>query len=87
MNDSTLVWTPPAEAAKQLHIGESTLRVLKRTELKAGTHWCWLTGRPNGPIGYNVPAIREWQRQKTLKAAAALTGDHNDIETFDSEGA
>ena len=83
MNDSTLVWTPVAEAAEQLHIGVSTLRVLKRTELKAGTHWCWLTGKPNGPIGYNVRAIREWQRQKTVEAAVALTVDHSEIEVFD----
>ena len=87
MNESTLVWTPVAEAAEQLHLGESTLRAMKRTELKAGVHWAWLTGRPNGPVGYNVDAIREWQREKTLEVIAERTGDHSQIETFDSEGA
>ena len=45
----------------------STLRSLKNhLELEPGVHWLYSTGKKNSPILWNVPAIREWQIEKTV---------------------
>ena len=57
------------EAAKLLALKPSTLRNMRRERrLDAGTHWVYATGSIGGPVVYNISAIREMQRQRTIEA-------------------
>ena len=57
------------EAAELLAIKPSALRNMRRERrLDAGTHWVYATGSIGGPVLYCIPAIREMQRQRTIKA-------------------
>ncbi len=64
------LWVSTEAAAKALHIGKSTLRELQKNELEPGLHWTYLTGRPNSPIGWSLPAITEWQSASTQRIVA-----------------
>ena len=60
-------WVFTADASKALRMPSSTLRSLKNhLELEPGVHWLYSTGKKNSPILWNVPAIREWQIEKTV---------------------
>mgnify|MGYP001393785833 FL=1 len=62
-------WVHEPEAADLLHIKPSTLRNMRRERrLDAGTHWVYATGSIGGPVVYNIPEIREMQRQRTIEA-------------------
>ena len=62
-------WVHEPEAAKLLAIKPSTLRNMRRERrLDAGTHWVYATGSIGGPVVYNISAIREMQRQRTIEA-------------------
>ena len=62
-------WVHEPEAAKLLAIKTSTLRNMRRERrLDAGTHWVYATGSIGGPVVYNIPEIREMQRQRTIEA-------------------
>ena len=57
------------EAAKLLALKPSTLRNMRRERrLDPGTHWVYATGSIGGPVVYNISAIREMQRQRTIEA-------------------
>ena len=57
------------EAAKLLALKPSTLRNMRRERrLDAGRHWVYATGSIGGPVLYCIPAIREMQRRRTVKA-------------------
>ena len=59
-------WVPETEAAELLSIKHSTLRTMRRDgRLEPGTHWVYATGTPNGPVTYDVTAIRESLAQRT----------------------
>ncbi len=63
-------WVHELEAAKHLALKQPTLRNMRRERmLDAGTHWVDATGPIGGPVVYCIPAIREMQRQRTIKAA------------------
>ena len=65
---TTPVWVPEPEASKLLAIKTSTLRNMRRERrLDAGTHWVYATGSIGGPVVYNIPEIREMQRQRTIE--------------------
>jgi hypothetical protein len=61
-------WVHEPDAAELLHIKTSTLRNMRRERrLDAGTHWVYATGSIGGPVVYNIPEIREMQRQRTVE--------------------
>ena len=61
-------WVHEPEASKLLAIKTSTLRNMRRERrLDAGTHWVYTTGSIGGPVVYNIPEIREVQRQRTIE--------------------
>ena len=68
--DPNPIWVKTEDAAKALNLGQSTLRELQRTELVAGHHWIYLTGRANGPIGWSLAALVEWQTAATKRIVA-----------------
>ena len=62
-------WVHEPEAAKLLALKPSTLRNMRRERrLDAGKHWVYATGSIGGPVVYNISAIREMQRQRTIEA-------------------
>ena len=62
-------WVHEPEAADLLHVKTSTLRNMRRERrLDAGMHWVYATGSIGGPVVYNISAIREMQRQRTIEA-------------------
>lgn len=66
---ATPEWVHEPDAAELLHIKASTLRNMRRERrLDAGTHWVYATGSIGGPVVYNIPEIREMQRQRTIEA-------------------
>ena len=65
-------WVPEPVAAELLAIKNSTIRTMRRDgRLEPGTHWVYATGTPNGPVTYNVTAIRESLAQRTREMVAA----------------
>ena len=68
--DLNPIWVKTEDAAKALSLGKSTLRELQRTELEPGLHWIYLTGRANGPIGWSLAAMAEWQADSTRRIVA-----------------
>ena len=66
--NSTPEWVHEPEAEDLLHVKTSTLRNMRRERrLDAGTHWVYATGSIGGPVVYNIPEIREMQRQCTIE--------------------
>ena len=83
MQSSEPIWADLATACSALSIGESRLRELKATgELKPGIHWVALTGRNRGPVGWDIRAIAEWQRQVTVRLSNELKAKAAAIETY-----
>jgi hypothetical protein len=65
---ATPEWVHEPDAAELLHIKACTLRNMRRERrLDAGTHWVYSTGSIGGPVVYNIPEIREMQRQRTIE--------------------
>ena len=65
---TTPEWVHEPEASKLLAIKTSTLRNMRRERrLDAGTHWVYTTGSIDRPVVYNIPEIREMQRQRTIE--------------------
>ena len=50
--------------------------------LTPGEHWIYTNGEKNGPVRFNVPAIRQWQAAKTVEAFNSAAA----IETYQEEG-
>ena len=82
------LWVSTDDAATALNLGKSTLRELQKNELEPGLHWTYLTGRPNSPIGWSLPAMTEWQRDSTKRIVAEQLAAKQQrlarIETYDS---
>ncbi len=85
--DLNPIWVKTEDAAKALSLGKSTLRELQKNELKPGLHWAYLTGRANGPIGWSLSAMTQWQKVETQRIVseqlAAKQQRLERIETFD----
>ena len=86
--DLNPIWVKTEDAAKALSLGKSTLRELQRTELEPGLHWIYLSGRANGPIGWSLPAMAEWQTAATKRIVAEQAKAKQKriarIETYDA---
>lgn len=75
-------WLNANDACDQLGIGSTALRNLQWAgDLTPGKHWIYANGKPNGPVRFNVPAIREWQAAKTVEAFNSA----NRIETYQED--
>ncbi len=68
--DPNPIWVKTEDAAKALNLGQSTLRELQRSELTAGIHWVYVSGRPSGPIGWSLAAMAAWQAESTRRIVA-----------------
>ena len=93
--DTPQQWVAESEAAELLAIKNSTIRTMRRDRrLEPGTHWIYATGTPNGPVTYNVTAIRESLAQRTKEMVAAEAKRRAEakqqclqaIETYDEKG-
>ena len=67
----------------------------RESRLDAGTHWVYATGSIGGPVVYNIPKIRDMQRQRTIEAVqkkdasrkAELNRRQQAIEIYDEAAA
>ena len=92
MNTDQPIWATTEEAAAALQMGKSTLWALHRgEELTAGQHWIYRTGKPKSPVGWSIPALKQWQIEKTKritkarKQATAIKAA--EVESFDEPDA
>ena len=85
-------WVSETDAVKQLGIGKSTLKLMRREgRLLPGEHWVYATGNLRGPVTYCIPKIRDMQRQVTLQLVSEKEASRNAeskrrleaIETYD----
>ena len=85
-------WVQESDAVKQLGIGKSTLKLMRREgRLLPGEHWVYATGNLRGPVTYCIPKIRDMQRQVTLQLVRENEASRNAesnrrleaIETYD----
>ena len=86
-------WVREQEASELLGIAQSTLRLMRRErKLLPGNHWIFATGKPNGPVHYDIAAIRKHLVELTIAAAKEedqrrqreLTTRRNAVETYDA---
>ena len=74
---ATPEWVHEPDAAELLHIKACALRNMRRERrLDAGTHWVYTTGSIGGPVVYNIPEIREMQRQRTTELVQKEDASH-----------
>ena len=65
MNTKSL-WASTEEVCRAIGIGRTRLMDLKASgELVAGEHWVYRSGRRRSPIGWDLDAVRKWQRLKS----------------------
>jgi len=80
-------WASTDEVCAAVGIGKTRLMDLKASgELIAGKHWVYKSGRKNSPIGWDLEAIRLWQREKAQAISNASFDAANDIETYSPMG-
>lgn len=93
--DTAHRWVSESEAAELLAIKNSTIRTMRRDRrLEPGTHWIYATGTPNGPVTYNVTAIRQSMAERTkemVEAEAKRRAETKQqrlkaVETYDEAG-
>tara|TARA_R100001509_G_scaffold130293_1_gene83622 strand:+ start:277 stop:531 length:255 start_codon:yes stop_codon:yes gene_type:complete len=80
-------WFPTEEAIELLGLGRTNLLLLKDSDLIAGVHYVYVTGRKRGTIGWDVAAIQEWQIKKSQEIVNKSKKIANDVETYAEMGA
>ena len=80
-------WFPTEEAIELLGLGRTNLLLLKDSDLIAGVHYVYVTGRKRGTIGWDVAAIPEWQIKKSQEIVNKSKKIANDVETYAEMGA
>ena len=65
-----------------LGIGRTALWSLQKNDLEPGKHWVYLTGKEKGVVGWDIPAIADWQREQTAAIAQAVKDKAAAIETY-----
>ena len=87
-------WVPEEQAAKQLGIAHSTIRLMRRErKLLPSNHWIFATGKPNGPVHYDISAILKHLVELTIAATKEedqrrqreLTARRNGVESYSKE--
>ena len=85
-------WVQESQASEALGISVTTLRQMRREErLRPGIDWIYTTGKVNGSVLYDLGAVRQWQRENTIrafkeqqeKASAKCKKQMAAIETFE----
>ena len=62
-------WVHEPEAAKLLAIRQNTLRAMRRDgRLSPGDHYIFATGNLDGPVVYDIDAIRKTLAERTIAA-------------------
>ncbi len=80
-------WASTDEVCAAIGIGKTRLKDLKASgELIAGKHWVYKSGRKSSPIGWDLEAIRLWQRVKAQEISNASFDAADDIETYSPMG-
>ena len=80
-------WFPTEEACELLGLGRTNLMMLKESDLIAGIHYVFVTGKRRGTIGWDVAAIQEWQIKKSQEIVNKSKKIANDVETYAEMGA
>ena len=80
-------WFPTEEAIELLGLGRTNLLLLKDSDLIAGVHYVYVTGRKRGTLGWDVAAIQEWQIKKSQEIVNKSKKIANDVETYAEMGA
>ena len=79
-------WFPTEEACELLGLGRTNLMMLKESDLIAGIHYVFVTGKRRGTIGWGVKAIQEWQIKKSQEIANKSKKIANSVETYAEMG-
>ena len=81
------LWASTEELIAAIGIGRTRLMDLKSAgDLEAGKHWVYKSGRKSSPLGWDIDAVREWQREKAQAISNASLQAANDIETYSPMG-
>ena len=84
--DTITSWANAQETANALGLSATRLRQLQaKGKLVAGQHWVYLTGTAGGPVGWDIAAIAEWQREQTALIAKEREQKAAAIETFQED--
>ena len=68
MESNTPEWASVKDACAHLGLGSTALRQLQWDGiLTPGKHWIYANGQKSGPVRFNIPAIRQWQAEKTIE--------------------
>ena len=67
-------WVNEPQAAELLAVSKSTLRSMRRDgRLEPGSHYLFSTGVLNGPVVYDISAIRQALAERTIAAVRERT--------------
>lgn len=83
MEKTKSLWASTEEVCSATGIGRTRLMDLKAAgDLTAGQHWVYLTGRKRSPLGWDLEAVCQWQRQKSVGLAKASDLAVAEIEDY-----
>ena len=81
------LWASTDEVCAAIGIGRTRLMDLKASnELVAGKHWVYKSGRKSSPLGWDLEAIKNWQRQKAQEISNAPLKAAEEIESYQAMG-
>ena len=87
MEKTKSLYASTEEVCAALGIGRTRLMDLKASnELVAGKHWVYKTGRKSSPLGWDLEAVREWQRTKAQQISEAPIKASEEIESYQTMG-
>ena len=88
MEKTKFSWASTDEVCAAVGIGKTRIKDLKASgELKAGKHWVYKSGRKGSPLGWDLEAVREWQRLQTERLANSSMESAKAIESYSTMGA
>ena len=68
MDSKAPEWANAKEACLHLGLSPTALRKLQWDGvLSPGMHWVYTNGAKNGPVRFNIQAIRKWQTERTIE--------------------
>ena len=79
---TTKVWATVDEACAALGIGKTVLWSLQKNKLVPGKHWVYLSGKERSLVGWDIPAIAEWQREQTAAIFQATKAKAAAVESY-----
>ena len=77
------LWSSTEEICAALGINRTRLMEIKAgNELVPGREWVYCSGKKSGVLGWDLEAMRQWQREKTLQLAQAPHKAAEEIEDY-----